>query len=173
MKNEREANERVARAMKPRELAELMAGKMKSIIEAGEEALPVCLIHRKDTDEIGVFGFEFDDEHSKDMAANAMRLINKMPQVDYLVFLCDAWWASIKTSDMKNVDLSQGVRNVPDRQEAIVASIYTKLEVPEMGYWIYAHHNGQVKFTEKMEWMSCDHAEGRFVPPSPSIKSVQ
>jgi hypothetical protein len=167
--------------MKPREFAESMALKMKGILESGQPAMPVAFAHSIN-DEILVIGFEFPDEASKDIASLVIKLMNQNKAIDYIIFLTDAWIATVKTSNLENVDLSQGVRNIPGRQEAIVASIFTKLMVPEVGYWIYERgeaggdHSKPV-FHEKMKWLGpVDNLEatGRFVPENPrNSKSVQ
>ena len=158
--------------VKPREFAESMALKMKGIIESGEAAMPICCAHRQDTNEMLLIGIELPNEYAKDMAALAIKMLARTPEIDYVIFLTDAWMKSMKQEEYQK--FTGSLKNVPDRQEAIIASIYTKAGTPDLGSWVYAREDGLIKFTEKMKWHEPSFAEGRFIPENPrNSKSVQ
>lgn len=144
-----------------REFAEKMAKQMRSILEEGREATPVCFARTKNGDTL-VVGFEFISERSKDAAAAAMRILEKMPEVEFIVFLTDAWMAELTKEELGNADLSQGVRNMPKRKEAIIANIFGRNRFSEFGRWIYERVNGKPVFSSSMEWVMPSHSAGRF-----------
>ena len=144
------------------EFVEQAAQKMKSILEQGREAIPICLVRLKD-DQVFVLGFE-DGGKGKDQAAYAMRVLLQLPEVDYVVFLSDAWMATVEKTQYENLDLSQGVRNIPGCKEAIIASVFGRSRFTEVGYWTYERVDGKLVFSPAMVWQTPDSSEGRFVP---------
>ncbi len=156
-----------------REFAEQMANIMRSILESGREAMPACFI-RKKSGEVTILGFDFpegDGARSKDMAAVAMRLMMQLPEVEYIVFLSDAWVARVKPGE--SLDYSEGVRNIPGRKECIIASLFGRERLTELGQWHYERVEGRAVFTPAMEWMVPEHAEGRFVMEQSTTRSRQ
>ena len=147
-----------------REFAERMAGIMKSILESGLEAMPLCFARRKDGKSM-MIGFEFpesDNEKSKDVAGIAMQILASDPGVDYVVFLSDAWYASFKKGEYEQADLSGGVRGLPQRKETIIVSLFGQNRLTELGQWHYERVDGKPVFEPTMEWMVPDEAYGRF-----------
>ena len=147
-----------------RELAVAMAGHMKRQIEAGQQADPVLFAHNLD-DQVALISLEFPDELHKDIAAYAMRMLAKIPEVDYVLFLSECWMATIERKEQGDVDLSQGVRNYPGRTETIIASIFRKNGKPDVGSWPFLRDAyGKAVFSEKLEWFPENGSfEGRFV----------
>jgi len=147
-----------------KELAVAMARQMKQIIESGRQADPVLFVHNLD-DQVALIDLEFPDELHKNMAAHAMRMLAKIPEVDYVLFLSEYWMATIDREKDGDIDLSQGVRNYPGRTEAIVASIFRKNSKPDVGSWPFLRDAyGKAVFSEKLEWFpDTGSFEGRFV----------
>ena len=158
--------------MKPeevRQFAEEMAKTMKSMIEAGDEAMPIAFVHRRDGQN-EAFMFELRDVESKEGTATVLRLLTARPNVEFVVFLTDAWMAAMKLG--KEIDLSpygESVKNMPGRTEVIVASIFRKGQPGEIGHW---KHEGKV-FAPKMEWLPWgSELTGRFVGENPEWRKA-
>lgn len=145
-----------------RQFAEEMASIMKAMIEDGKEVMAMCFSRMKDK-RVSLLGLPFPDDRSKDVAAMIMRLIRADPEVDYVVFLSDVWTAEIKQQPGEEVDYSLPVRKRPDRQEAVIATLFGRNRLTEFGKWKYERQSGKVIFSPKMEWMVPDSSKGRFV----------
>jgi|SRR5215475_14537795 len=156
-----------------RQLAEAMAAKMRKILERGEEAMAVCLAIRSQGKPPMLIGLPMPNEQSKDMAALAMHALESQPDIEYILFLSDAWTAKLK-GDAREVYQEYGsVQAIPGRQEAIIASVFGRNHLTELGQWIYERVHGKLVFSPAMEWIVPDSAEGRFVGGHATTKGVQ
>lgn len=112
-------------------------------------------------------GFQFNGEQSKDAASMAIRTMAKMPGIAYVVFLTDAWVAVLEGKQSQTVDVSRGVKNVPGRKEAIVASIFGRGDKADVGHWIYDRDKDGKPVFGEFEWTpNAVEFRGRFVPAS-------
>ena len=155
-----------------RKFAEEMAQSMRSILEEGRDAIPMCFARRSDGKVLSIaLSFEDDGGESKDFAAYAMRLIAQFPDTEYVVFLADAWMATLKKEEYQEFEGS--VRNIPGRKEAIVVSVFGRNCLTEVGHWAYEKVNGKLVFPEAMTWMTPETCEGRFVPEEATTRVRQ
>ena len=149
----------------PREVAQDMAQSMRKILESGKEAIPICVIVPKTGKSI-IVGFEFPKgaPEAKDQAAQFMQRMQRDPEVDYVIFLSDAWCAKAVTQE--EYQKYGSVEAMPGRSEGILVNVFGRERFTELGAWRYRRENGKLIFeTPQIEWYDkATQVEGRFVP---------
>jgi len=158
----------------PREFAQKMAQSMREILEGGREAIPLCFVVPKQG-KINIVAFEFPEgqgSRPKDTAAYVMQMFKKDPEIDFVVFLSDAWCVEIrgnKGNVMEEYQKYGSVKDMPQRSEGIVVSIFGNRRLNDLGTWKYRRQGKKLVFaTPQIEWQEgASQIEGRFVPQEP------
>lgn len=142
-----------------RKLTEMMMGKMRSIMESGEEPVPVIFCIKKD-EKLEIHGVA-PDLMRREQLANVVKDQVQRKSVQYVVLLAVAWVATVDSK--KEVDLRTGVKGVPGRGEAIIGWVYGKNNDSQVVKWKYKKVGRAYTFKD-MEWTDGKQASGRFAP---------
>jgi hypothetical protein len=102
---------------------------------------------------------------TKEALAALCKILIQSPDVRFFIFLSDSWTRVVKEEEMKDLDMSQGVKNMPGRKEAISVTVYDCVtQKTHGGTWPYDRDDqGHPQFLP-FEWMVDAEINSRFTP---------